>query len=106
LKRNAGLVVLKGTETFAAVKKRSQQSRVVREKLYIYIYIIVLLLVEFVKDERGGPETMGSDDQGKSPRLLLLLLLLLFLTLKLLSLSFSRSLQLPRKSRARRIIIR
>jgi len=74
VKSETRLVVLKGTETFAAVEREitRQRKAFVREKLYVYI--IVLLVVElFVKDERGGPETVGSDDQGKSPRLLCVL---------------------------------
>jgi len=61
------------------------------EKLYIYIYIIIiiLLLEIFLKDERRGPETLGSDDQGKSPRLLLVVLV--FFNEDETSLSLSRS---------------
>ena len=75
-KRRA-LVVLKGTETFAAIKKRSiRQRKASSERNSVYIYthththVILLRVLEFVKDERGGPETLGSDEQGKSPRLL------------------------------------
>jgi hypothetical protein len=74
-KRNEALVVLKGTEeTFERRLRERSQDREKRSSEKLYVYIIVLLVVElFVKDERGGPETVGSDDQGKSPRLLCVL---------------------------------
>ena len=71
-KRNEALVVLKGTEeTFERrLRERSRQRKAfVRETLRIYKSTISSRIQ--VKDERGGPETVGSDDQGKSPRLLL-----------------------------------
>ena len=74
-KRNEALVVLKGTEeTFERrLRERSRQRKAfIREYIRIYNSTIISSRIQ-VKDERGGPETVGSDDQGKSPRLLLLL---------------------------------
>jgi hypothetical protein len=71
-KRNEALVVLKGTEeTFERrLRERSRQRKAfVREYIRIYNSTIISSRIQ-VKDERGGPETVGSDDQGKSPRLL------------------------------------
>ena len=68
------LVVLKGTEeTFERrLRERSRQRKAfVRETIRIYNSTISSRIQ--VKDERGGPETVGSDDQGKSPRLLFVL---------------------------------
>jgi len=74
VKSETRLVVLKGTETFAAVEREitRQRKAFVRETIRIYNSTIISSRIQ-VKDERGGPETVGSDDQGKSPRLLCVL---------------------------------
>jgi len=64
-KRNEALVVLKGTEeTFERrLRERSRQRKAfVREYIRIYNSTIISSRIQ-VKDERGGPETVGSDDQ-------------------------------------------
>ena len=102
-KRNEALVVLKGTEeTFERrLRERSRQRKAfVRETIRIYNSTIISRIQ--VKDERGGPETVGSDDQGKSPRLLCVVLFLNFFETSLVCLCLV-SLQLPRERSARLI---
>ena len=103
-KRNEALVVLKGTEeTFERrLRERSRQRKAfVREYIRIYNSTIISSRIQ-VKDERGGPETVGSDDQGKSPRLLCVVLFLNFFETSLVCLCLV-SLQLPRERSARLI---
>lgn len=103
-KRNEALVVLKGTEeTFERrLRERSRQRKAfVRETIRIYNSTIIISRIQ-VKDERGGPETVGSDDQGKSPRLLCVVLFLNFFETSLICLCLV-SLQLPRERSARLI---
>ena len=73
-KRNkAGCFERNRRNFWKAVKKRSRQRKAfVRETIRIYNSTIIISRIQ-VKDERGGPETVGSDDQGKSPRLLCVL---------------------------------